>query len=61
MKTLNQHCNNVHICYILTWFCCCPNKYHLADWFLLVSLLTTTTHKHWKEHDLTVYFHFLLS
>ena len=29
-------------------------------WFLPVSLLTIA-HKHWEEHDLILYFHFLLS
>ena len=29
-----------------------------TDWFLLVSLFTTTTHKHSEIHDLILYFHF---
>ena len=36
-----------------------PNRNHLADWFLLLSLLTTITHKHLEEHDLIL--HFVLS
>ena len=61
MKTLNQHCLNVHIFVTQFRSYCSPNKYHLGDWFVLVSMLTTTTHKHWKEDDLIVYSHFLLS
>ena len=61
MKMLNQHCPNVHIFVSQFRSCCSPNRNHLTDWFLLVSWLTTTTHKHWEEHDLILYFHFLLS
>ena len=61
MKALNQHSPNVHIFVTQFQSCCSSHRYDLADWFLLVSLLTTTTHKHWKEHDLIVYFHLLLS
>ena len=61
MNALNQHCPNVHIFATQFRSWCSLNRYDLADWFLLVSLLTTATHKHWKEHDLIVYFHFLLS
>ena len=60
MKTLNQHCPNVHIFVSLFWSCSSPNRNNLTEWFLLVSLLTTQ-HKHWEEHDLILYFHFLLS
>ena len=61
MKTLNQHCPNFHISVSQFRACCSPNRNHLTDWFLLVSFLTTATHKHCKEHDLILYFHFLLS
>ena len=61
MKTLNQHCPNVHISSSQFRSCCSPNRNHLTDSFLLVSFLTTTKHKHWEEHDLILYFHFRLS
>ena len=43
IKTLNQHCPNVHIFISQFRSCCSPNRNLLTDWFLLVSLLTTTT------------------
>ena len=60
MKTLNQDCPNVHIFVSKFWSCCSPNRNPIlnrksADWFLLVSLFTTT-HKHCKKHDLIFLF-----
>ena len=61
MKTLNQHCPNVHIFVSSFQSCCSPNRNHLPDWLFLVSLLTTTAHKNWEELDLVLYSDFLLS
>ena len=61
MKTLNQHCPNVHISVSQFRACRNPNRNHLTDWFLFVFFLTITTRKHCEEHDLILYFLFLLS
>ena len=67
MKTLNQQCPNIQHCLNIHIFF---HSFGLAkaqieilirkstDWFLLVSLFTTTTHKHSEIHDLILYFHF---
>ena len=60
IKTLNQHCPNVHIFVSSFWCCCIPNENNLIDWLFFVSLLTTT-HKDWEEYDSILYFHFHLS
>ena len=60
MKTLNQHCPNLHIFVLSFRSCSSPDRKNLIDWFPFVSLLTTT-HKQRGEHDLILYFHFLLS
>ena len=63
MKTLNQHCPEVHIFVFQFRSSCSPNKNKKSyirksiDWFLLVSLFTTT-HKHWEKQVLILYFHF---
>ena len=59
MKTLNQHCSNVHIFNFIVSVLLLPKQKSYirksADWFLLVSLFTTTTYKHWEKHDFFIF------
>ena len=53
MKTLNQYCPGVRIFMF--------HGFNLAAAKIEILYILTKTQKHWEEHDLILYFHFLLS
>ena len=58
IKTLKLHCPNDHI-FMFRSFSLAAAQIEMISWLVLPCI--TTTDKHWEEHDLILYFHFLLS
>ena len=62
MKTLNQHCSNVHIFMFYSFGLAAAQIEILYQKISsLVSRVPTTTHKHCEKHDLILYFTFKLT